>query len=112
MWRKYFDECRDLRLSSGDSFRIYQTTIDPTSEPIGTKLKVVNDAATSEPLLQPLFILHHGGGHTALTWATMVGKLRQLLHRSTTDSSSSLNLPKTPIRLLAYDCRGHGNNAA
>jgi protein phosphatase methylesterase 1 len=38
----------------------------------------------------PLFVLLHGGGHSALSWAATVGALQQT------------------ARVLAFDFRGHG----
>ncbi|RKO86130.1 Alpha/Beta hydrolase protein, partial [Blyttiomyces helicus] len=46
------------------------------------------------PQTAPLFVFHHGGGHTALTWALVADGLRRLLP----DGCS----------VLCFDCRGHG----
>ncbi|KAG0348502.1 Protein phosphatase methylesterase 1 [Podila humilis] len=43
----------------------------------------------------PLFILHHGAGHAALSMACLARELKKLLGDN--------------VNLLAYDCRGHGD---
>ncbi|KAI8922070.1 Alpha/Beta hydrolase protein [Powellomyces hirtus] len=68
----YFDSTHDVTVpASNGTFRVYQ-----------------NFASSG-----PLFIFHHGAGHTSLSWA-LVAKL--LKNRS------------QPCSVLCYDCRGHG----
>ena len=67
-WKSYFDSCRDLE------FSVYEARQDKG----------------------PLYVFHHGGGHTALTWALTVSYLKQL----------------GPCSILCYDARGHGTALA
>ncbi|KAJ3159605.1 Protein phosphatase methylesterase 1 [Geranomyces michiganensis] len=72
----YFESVSDVQVTASDAtFRVYQTRADA----------------------KPLFVFHHGAGHTALSWALLVGLLRERI------GSCSV---------LAYDCRGHGNERA
>ena len=61
------------------SFRVYEVKPAPNED--GTLLN------------GPLFIFHHGGGYTALTFALLAKHLK-------------LKIPECSI--LCFDCRGHG----
>ncbi|KAL5038317.1 Protein phosphatase methylesterase 1 [Batrachochytrium dendrobatidis] len=50
----------------------------------------------------PVYVLHHGAGHTAMTWY----KLAQNLKNLTTASTS------TECSILCYDARAHGSTAS
>jgi pimeloyl-ACP methyl ester carboxylesterase len=74
-WSLYFDVSRKIQIpNSDDVFRTFE---------IGT---------VAAP--KPLVVLHHGGGHSALSWA--------LCARALAD------LSKNSFSILAFDCRGHG----
>eukprot|EP00824_Muranothrix_gubernata_P004015 TRINITY_DN1516_c0_g1_i2.p1 TRINITY_DN1516_c0_g1~~TRINITY_DN1516_c0_g1_i2.p1 ORF type:complete len:391 (+),score=60.45 TRINITY_DN1516_c0_g1_i2:73-1173(+) len=67
-WKDYYDEAQDIELpDTHDRFRIYL-------------------AGTSGPV----FVLLHGGGHSALSWAVCVSMMKET------------------CRVLAIDLRGHG----
>ncbi|KAJ3280930.1 hypothetical protein HK104_000312 [Borealophlyctis nickersoniae] len=73
-WNNYFESCRDVTIpNTDDTFRIYETR-----------------AALS----RPLFIFHHGGGHTGLSWALVAHRLRTTIAEGAS--------------VLCFDCRGHG----
>eukprot|EP01113_Clastostelium_recurvatum_P032321 TRINITY_DN4137_c0_g1_i2.p1 TRINITY_DN4137_c0_g1~~TRINITY_DN4137_c0_g1_i2.p1 ORF type:complete len:368 (+),score=52.61 TRINITY_DN4137_c0_g1_i2:27-1130(+) len=68
-WDNYFDSKRHLTIPGTNSvFCVYEAGHDG-----------------------PLFVLLHGGGHTALSWALVADIL------------------KASCRVIAYDCRGHGD---
>ena len=69
MWTSYFETSRDLALAAG-TFKLYET-----GQGQG-----------------PTFIFHHGGGHSALSWALTAKHLVERL----------------PCKVICYDCRGHG----
>eukprot|EP00735_Rhodelphis_limneticus_P010419 TRINITY_DN3162_c0_g1::TRINITY_DN3162_c0_g1_i1::g.3688::m.3688 TRINITY_DN3162_c0_g1::TRINITY_DN3162_c0_g1_i1::g.3688 ORF type:complete len:400 (+),score=35.55,sp/Q9BIB3/PPME1_CAEEL/46.73/9e-92,Abhydrolase_6/PF12697.2/6.8e-31,Abhydrolase_5/PF12695.2/1.7e-12,Abhydrolase_1/PF00561.15/1.2e-11,Lipase_3/PF01764.20/1.3e-05,PGAP1/PF07819.8/0.00012,DUF2305/PF10230.4/0.0003,DLH/PF01738.13/0.0082,DLH/PF01738.13/89,Ser_hydrolase/PF06821.8/0.0018,Esterase/PF00756.15/0.0029,Chlorophyllase2/PF12740.2/0.0018,LC len=66
-WNAYFDKSEDVKIASG-VFRVYTA---------GTE--------------GPLFLMLHGGGHAALTWAMVAGII------------------KNKVRVVAYDARAHGD---
>ncbi|KAI9202662.1 Pp2a-specific methylesterase Apo form [Polychytrium aggregatum] len=73
-WAPYFDSCDDVRLpETDDVFRVYQ---------------IRSQAG-------PLFIMHHGGGHSALTWALVSAHIKSQLQND--------------FSVLCMDCRGHGS---
>lgn len=72
-WTNFFETSQDIKVpKSNGTFRIYETR------------------ASSGPL----FVLHHGGGHTALSWVLVASFLRER-----TKGCS----------VLCFDCRGHGD---
>ncbi|TPX32765.1 hypothetical protein SeMB42_g07577 [Synchytrium endobioticum] len=81
-WSFYFDTSNDLTIGdSNDTFRIYQT-------------KPSKAEASMKSI--PLFYFHHGGGHSAMTWALTV---KELKHGVLGDNCLT----------LCFDCRGHGS---
>ncbi|KAF8820406.1 putative chain a, pp2a-specific methylesterase apo form (pme) [Cardiosporidium cionae] len=82
-WKDYFDTCQDVEISEGES---------TNNKPLILSLSVI---AQSFRIYQagstgPLIVLLHGAGHTSLSWSLCVETLKQTM------------------RILAYDCRGHG----
>ncbi|KAJ3147049.1 Protein phosphatase methylesterase 1 [Geranomyces variabilis] len=74
----YFDTVSDVEVAASDAtFRVYQT-------------RAADSERTSAG---PVFVFHHGAGHTALSWALLAAILRQRIQKCS---------------VLAYDCRGHG----
>lgn len=79
-WNKYFETSRSVAIANtNDTFQVYETrsTTTPITE-------------------QSLFIFHHGGGHSALSFAIVSDLLRK------SEGAQS-------ISVLAFDCRGHGS---
>jgi pimeloyl-ACP methyl ester carboxylesterase len=65
------------------------------------------DARVAPPMIatdQPVLVLFHGAGHSALSFAACAQQLRA--------SSSSLNQPHAALPVLAFDLRGHGGTRA
>lgn len=69
-------EQKSIQFSSGDTFNCFIRCFSHTS---------------------PLFVFHHGGGHCALVWNSVIETI--------------LNC-STEINLLSFDARGHGNSHA
>lgn len=76
-WSSYFDRETDLDVPDRGRFRVYSS---------GTVTRG-----------QPLFVLHHGGGHSALSWALCARSLRKL--------------GRGEAAVMAFDCRGHGRSS-
>ena len=79
-WSNYFQTCKDLVINSSQTFRVYEIT--PSRK----------DSAPISSI--PLFLFHHGGGHSALSWACTVEKM-------------SAAFPGE-FAALCFDARGHG----
>ncbi|KAG0348503.1 Protein phosphatase methylesterase 1 [Podila humilis] len=81
-WSPYFDSKRTV-VVPGDNSQDQDSAINFTVYEVhGSK-----DA--------PLFIMHHGAGHGALSFGQLTKELKKLLG-------------KNNVNILAYDCRGHG----
>ncbi|KAJ1566078.1 Protein phosphatase methylesterase 1 [Nowakowskiella sp. JEL0078] len=84
-WSLFFDERKSLSINisanTQDTFTVYWKHV-----------RKVSDAPPSA-----VFVLHHGAGHSALTWALTAKSIS--LFVSSMDES---------FDILCYDCRGHG----
>ncbi|KAI8823563.1 Alpha/Beta hydrolase protein [Fimicolochytrium jonesii] len=79
-WSQFFTSSRDIPVpASQGTFRVFEVPPSSASSPTSSKA--------------PLFVLHHGAGHTALSWALAVGKLRERVGN---------------VGVVGFDCRGHG----
>ncbi|KAL1922184.1 uncharacterized protein VTP21DRAFT_9723 [Calcarisporiella thermophila] len=74
-WEGHFDECEDLQIpGTQDIFRFYRVR---------------------GKISDPLYIFHHGAGHSALSFGLVSLHMKQMA-------------PEGGFSILAYDCRGHG----
>ncbi|RUO96133.1 hypothetical protein BC936DRAFT_142566 [Jimgerdemannia flammicorona] len=79
-WDQCFDSCTDVAVPGLNlhTFRVYQ--IEPAERP-----------ATGHA---PLFILHHGAGHSGLSFGLTARQIKRITFGR--------------AAVLTYDCRGHG----
>lgn len=116
-WRFFFDERFDVYCSQrATTFRCFynhaakppvlkDVVADaPDDDVISTQIPVI-------PTDRPIFVLFHGAGHTALSFAACAEQIRQaslcsVLPASLPTSSSSSSSNGYPV--LAFDLRGHG----
>ncbi|CDS09566.1 hypothetical protein LRAMOSA10926 [Lichtheimia ramosa] len=76
-WDKYFDTCQDIAIpNTSDVFRVY---------------RIDGSANTNTPV----FIFHHGAGHSGLSFALTASHIKEM-----TDGQCSI---------VALDARGHGD---
>ncbi len=86
-WQDCFDSERDVTIAgSTDTFHVYECFAKNYESP---------EAMPDHP--PPLFVLHHGGGHGALSWALTARALAQLSNHG--------------CAVMAYDARAHGTYA-
>ncbi|KAJ3086603.1 Protein phosphatase methylesterase 1 [Quaeritorhiza haematococci] len=114
-WEAYFDKCIDVTIpidsadqsdqqnQNPDTFRAYVVNAPP-----------LPTSTDTHPQDLTLFVLHHGAGHSALSWALTAHHMKALFSSppsppSTPGNSNYADQAHSPApTILCYDCRGHG----
>ena len=81
-------------------FRVYRTMVAEPVKPTAVEA-AVEDEDDEDRTPPPLFVFHHGAGHTALSWAVMVRALMR-------EERGGGERDGAKVSVLCYDARGHG----